>query len=299
VSQLSALLTQHVGQLPPDWDNLLKEDRGGVRVLQRAVVLSDDPAVLDKAARSRSVRRYLLARLGPGIALTDDVERLARVLADRAIAVDVETPLPPAPPTAFSQSEYALLFAACASLRQQSHAPTAALDQLQSRLLAALPAKLRDQLTFQPPTAAEHAAETMPQQPSPDLTRSLDKVGRGELVGDLRDVIRRRLVLQICYTDGAGVTTERTVRPLRLEQHGEQWYLEAYCTASRSERTFRIDRINSYRSYGRRPDKRKAPATIQPLAAPAPAVATEEREQRSGCTTAPSSREAPRVWLEE
>ena len=36
----------------------------------------------------------------------------------------------------------------------------------------------------------------------------------------------------------------RVVRPLRLENHGELWYLHAYCTHSRAERLFRLDRVS-------------------------------------------------------
>lgn len=37
----------------------------------------------------------------------------------------------------------------------------------------------------------------------------------------------------------------RVVRPLRLENHGELWYLQAYCTRSRAERLLRLERISA------------------------------------------------------
>ncbi len=54
------------------------------------------------------------------------------------------------------------------------------------------------------------------------------------------------------FTASRGETTERIVLPLKLVNHGGEWYLHAFCTTVGSERTFRVDRIASCRLTGER-----------------------------------------------
>jgi hypothetical protein len=83
------------------------------------VVLSDHPAVLDQIAQRRSVRRYLNARLAPGIALVDpgQVPALARTLARRDLAVAIQGDPTIAAPADLSAAECATMLAALASYR--------------------------------------------------------------------------------------------------------------------------------------------------------------------------------------
>jgi proteasome accessory factor C len=45
----------------------------------------------------------------------------------------------------------------------------------------------------------------------------------------------------------------REVFPLRLEQHGNLYYLHAYCHLAEANRTFRLDRIHDYRPAATQP----------------------------------------------
>ena len=65
--------------------------------------------------------------------------------------------------------------------------------------------------------------------------------------------LERSEAIEIAYfTASRGETTERRVLPLRLVNHGGEWYLHAFCTTAESERTFRVDRIASCRQTGER-----------------------------------------------
>jgi proteasome accessory factor C len=59
----------------------------------------------------------------------------------------------------------------------------------------------------------------------------------------VRRAISARQAVTISYTDGQGEVSIRHIRPLELEQRYQTWYLRAYCTTRRAERTFRVDRI--------------------------------------------------------
>jgi hypothetical protein len=118
-----------------------------VRVVHAAVVLSDQPTVLDQATQGRSVRRHLTARLAPGIALADPTHTaaLVRALERQDLAVEVRGEPSAAPPADWSVAECATLLAACAYYRQQvpGAAAPGALTALIARLRAALPLDLR------------------------------------------------------------------------------------------------------------------------------------------------------------
>ncbi len=64
-----------------------------------------------------------------------------------------------------------------------------------------------------------------------------------DTVQQLHKAIRRREALVLYYQAPQRSAGERLVQPLRIEQHGDRWFLYAYCTTRRAERCFRIDRI--------------------------------------------------------
>jgi hypothetical protein len=141
------LLAQHVGTPPADWRAGLEAAPATLEIRRQAVVVASPPALLDRAAQQRSVRRYLDARLAPGVALVEPerVAALARALGRQNVAVQIE-PLPVPPRAAdLGPGDYAALLVACAFYRQHAP-PTAPLlpgDRLEERLRRALPRKLR------------------------------------------------------------------------------------------------------------------------------------------------------------
>ncbi len=141
IDALATLLERQAGPLPEDWRAWLAP-APAVQIVYGAVVTSDDPAALDRAAQRRNVRRYL-KRLAPGIALADPkrVESLVRALGRQDISAEVRGAPEAARPAELSAAECAVLLAACASYRQ--HAPDGvapdSLAQLEDRLRAALP----------------------------------------------------------------------------------------------------------------------------------------------------------------
>jgi predicted DNA-binding transcriptional regulator YafY len=125
----------------------------------------------------------------------------------------------------------------------------------------------------------------------------------------LRQAIAHRRLARIAYTSAqASLPTERVIRPLRLESHGDIWYLHAYCTLAQAERLFRLDRISELALLdartrarpaakpGPRPRPAAAPVRVARVRAPVAAP-------RSGFFPAPPA--APpgsplvRIWLEE
>ncbi len=159
------LLTRHAGPPPASWCASLPRAHAAVQIIHTAVILSDHPALLDQAAQSRSVRRYLQARLAPGIALADPdrVPALVRTLARRDLAVEIRGDPTVAPPADLSAAECATLLAALDSYRTHELAGAAPepIAALEDRLRAALPTSLRNAATMAPystnvPDAASH-----------------------------------------------------------------------------------------------------------------------------------------------
>jgi predicted DNA-binding transcriptional regulator YafY len=67
----------------------------------------------------------------------------------------------------------------------------------------------------------------------------------------LDKAIEARQLLRLDYTDEAGKTSAREVRPLGLWFWGKVWTLVAWCELRSSFRAFRIDRIASIAQTGR------------------------------------------------
>jgi predicted DNA-binding transcriptional regulator YafY len=66
-------------------------------------------------------------------------------------------------------------------------------------------------------------------------------------LAELRAAIRNRRKIHFHYRDGVGDESERIVRPLSLAYFGPVWMLAAWCEARNDFRTFRIDRMSSYK----------------------------------------------------
>jgi len=62
---------------------------------------------------------------------------------------------------------------------------------------------------------------------------------------DLRDCIRARRKIQICYSDELNQETRRSLRPLALIFCSPVWLLAAWCESRRDFRNFRLDRIQT------------------------------------------------------
>ena len=108
-----------------------------------------------------------------------------------------------------------------------------------------------------------------------DALPAAEQTGRAEdaqVAANLRTLqqaIARRQALSIVYQAAPSASTTRLIRPLRLEGHGNLWYLHAYCTLRHDERVFRVDRIATMevvrvaRRRGRpRRQEREAPLVI-------------------------------------
>jgi hypothetical protein len=151
-SVLWRLLDQHAGPPPADWIGDLHDERSRLRLRQTGILIADDPAVLNRAADNRNVRRYLDTRIAPGIALVppEHMDRLITALARQDIMVDDrrddDTPPPRLPGEhELTAAECATLLVASAFYRQYAppeatHLPHADLDR---HLRAALTPALR------------------------------------------------------------------------------------------------------------------------------------------------------------
>lgn len=270
------LLRKRLGATPSWLAMLLGGDAPTVQIVHGTLVLSDDPAILDQALRHRSTRRAVTARLAPGIALVapERMPQLTRALEQQHLAASVALPPTVAPPEDWTPAECAVLLAACQAYREQhagvSHEP---LLGLETRLRGVLPPTLRT------PSAER---EPLPQPAEPFDTTGHDPAS---LLPQLRRAIERRQQVHLRYCDAQGQWSERTVRPLRLEQHGACWHLHAHCQLVRDERLFRVDRIA---------------ALLAPTATKsAPAPEEPRRPPTAPRSSSPATPRLTRVWLDD
>lgn len=70
---------------------------------------------------------------------------------------------------------------------------------------------------------------------------------RSRAARTLDDAIRRRVVVNMSYSDGRGNLTTRRVEPIQYVQIEAGWYLHAYCHLRHDARRFRLDRVVSAR----------------------------------------------------
>lgn len=72
----------------------------------------------------------------------------------------------------------------------------------------------------------------------------LGAAGNPAHLAAVRDALRRRRVLELCYRGGsAQQASERRVRPYGLVYDTGTWYLVAHCERARALRIFRLDRV--------------------------------------------------------
>jgi len=253
-STLRALIERRSGPLPTAWEALLAAPTPAVRIVHAAIAIADNAQILDRAARRRSVRRYLADHLAPGVALVEPgaAPGLGRALARAAIAVTVAGDPRVAPPAELTPSECALLLAACELYRASGPATGQALELLAERLRAQLPA-----------TRAANAPPDNGEQAEPNVALvALPAEPPLDPVAELRAAIAGRRAVGIAYQSAqASAPTPRTVRPLRLELAGEHWYLAAFCLVKQQELTFRVDRIHAMQTLDASP---RSTASLRP-----------------------------------
>lgn len=103
-----------------------------------------------------------------------------------------------------------------------------------------------------------HASERFPRVDSEDRLRVSFKVSamsdwqpeEVQLPGEYADIKRaidERLPLEIHYAAEGHPPSHRTIRPLQVHVLRDRFYINAWCERTESERTFRLDRILSFR----------------------------------------------------
>ncbi len=238
------LLERRAGPLPANWLPSVDDAGATLTITPMVVVLTDDPALLNELARDRSTRRAIAATLAPGVVALPPERAAAftRAVERQGVAVHGPDDAPAAPPTDLTPAECATLAVLCAQARQSDAAalvPPAVLDELERRLRARLEPRL-------------HAAPWDPPLPGPLSDGELSEDQLAGLAPDARaeaalhlvqSALRRRRALRMRYQPRDASPAIRTVIPLRLEQHGDHWYLAAFCLCERAERTFRLDRM--------------------------------------------------------
>jgi predicted DNA-binding transcriptional regulator YafY len=63
-------------------------------------------------------------------------------------------------------------------------------------------------------------------------------------LGELRQAVNQKRLIDFEYEDGAGTATRRAAKPLGLYFWGQVWTLAAWCELRSSFRNFRVDRIS-------------------------------------------------------
>lgn len=291
VVELRAVLERHAGPLPGAWRDLLAAEPAALRLFQATVLLAEPPAVLARAARHRTVRRHLLARPAPGIALaapeavamlTRALERAGLVAQDAPLAADRQD-CPPesadAAPPGWDSDTCAALLIACVYYRRHAPATAPPLPRLLERRLRAALAPAQRGATDT--LLVDLGLADPPPAPPDDVAGvSLTRVSPRVLLRTLRraQVAGRAVVIAYDAADG-GEPRRRTIRPLELEARDGLWYIRAYCYARRAERVFRLDRIVALASAPNR----------TALAA----VADEEIGGEAGDTSDPEGSDAP------
>ncbi len=151
IDVLHALLDNRAGPAPTGWWQGLEHPSAVAHVEYTAVLTVEPPEILARAARSRSVRRYVRARPAPGIALVDaeQLPALTRALQRESLAVSIDVAPAAVPPSDLMPGERAALLLACAFYRQYAppDAPLLLDDQVEHRLAMNVPPSLRAVVT--------------------------------------------------------------------------------------------------------------------------------------------------------
>jgi hypothetical protein len=251
---LRVLLEREAGPLPPSWDDLLGAQRPSLRISSRILIEADTPTTLSDAAKARSVRRHLGPRLAPDLATVapEQLKPLVAALARQGVAASIEAlPEQAAGLSELHPGEQAALLIACAFYRLHAppDAPLAPGVDLERRLRASLPPTLN--AAVDAALGALDCADSARPDPTPwdastPAQPALEAPGTPALT-PLRQALRRAIergeTVELHYFSPDDGPSRRTVRPLELEQRGDYWYLRAFCTLRRAERSFRLDRI--------------------------------------------------------
>jgi predicted DNA-binding transcriptional regulator YafY len=64
---------------------------------------------------------------------------------------------------------------------------------------------------------------------------------------DLASAVENRAPVEIVYQSAGTAESIRVIRPIQVQRLGSIHYIVAFCEKSQAERTFRLDRIVSYR----------------------------------------------------
>ena len=239
------LLERRAGPMPPGWLPTLANAEPLLKLTPMVLVLAADPALLGELAKNRSARRAIAATLAPGIAVVppERAPTFARAAERQGVAVAGEPMAAVAPPTEFTPAERATLAALCAQSRRdggEASAPPVVLEALERRLRAGLDPQLQTRVDAAPPPSPVSVADLAPE----DRLAGLGPEARGEATLRLVQMaLRQRRALKMRYQPRDATPNIRTVIPIRLEQHGDHWYLGAFCLLERAERTFRLDRV--------------------------------------------------------
>ena len=159
------------------------------------------------------------------------------------------------PPVILSDDEAVALLLGLVHAQASSDAPDVAIQTAMSKIRRSLPAESARRLDSLLETAVL------------DVPTQRDVPDAGTLL-TIADAIKQRRPLDLRYLDAADTPSRRTVLPHDLVAHSGRWYLIAFDTARRSERTFRVDRIRTARA---------ASGTFEPsgrVALPEPIVRT-------------------------
>ncbi len=246
-SLVRGLLERRAGPVPEGWADLLTPT-DGLYLRQRSVLLSESPELMANLARQPAIRRRIEAVIAPGVALVrpGGEAALERALERAGVAVEEEG----------------------AGGRGQEAGGRRPEAGGREREAGGRAGGRRREAGGRGPEAGEagggrqdvgdvgssnNSAPPMPNNsvppPSSTPTPSLSPTPR-QFVGDIRGAldlirtaIRRRRALHLHYQTADGVESERWVRPLELERHGEDWLLHTYCMQRHDERCFRVDRI--------------------------------------------------------
>jgi hypothetical protein len=212
------LLTQQAGPPPAGWRGSLDAPPRRLRLIQTAVLVADAPAVLTRAAQSRSVRRALDTQLAPGIALVQpaQVPALRRALARQDLVLapltDHAAPPPAVPGDApLSAAACAALLLACACYRQFAppDAPYVPPSDLEERLRAGLTPALRQAVTV--------ALTDLPDPAGPTATQVAERL--------------REAAVQVQRADAQRATAERRAREWERRARQAEARLQAVAPA--------------------------------------------------------------------
>ncbi|WP_421735623.1 helix-turn-helix transcriptional regulator [Cellulomonas sp.] len=139
------------------------------------------------------------------------------------------------PPVILSDDEAVALLLGLAHALASSDAPDVAVQTAMSKIRRSLPA------------ASARRLDSLLETAVLDVPAHQDVPDAGTLL-TIADAIKQRRPLDLRYLDAAHTPSRRTVLPHDLVAHSSRWYLIAFDTVRRSERTFRVDRIRTARA---------------------------------------------------